>query len=113
MLHRGQDMAHAGITVDPVQEPVDLVIASSVRRCWDAARGTPAGGRGLPSRPQREVAPDPARLERAATLANCGLGAPLPGGCALGGFAFEITPGPRLRRSTLRRSTFRPADTVR
>lgn len=49
-------------------------------------------GRGLPSRPQREVAPDPARLERAATLTNCGLGAPLPGGCALGGFAFEVTP---------------------
>jgi hypothetical protein len=42
--------------------------------------------RGLPSRPQREVAPDPARLERAATLTGCGLGAPLPGGCTLGGF---------------------------
>jgi hypothetical protein len=48
-------------------------------------------GRGLPSRPQREVAPDPARLERAATLTNCGLGAPLPGGCALGGFGLEVT----------------------
>jgi hypothetical protein len=52
-------------------------------------------GRGLPSRPQREVAPDPARLERAATLTNCGLGAPLPGGCALGGFAFDFTPDGR------------------
>ena len=48
-------------------------------------------GCGLPSRPQREVAPDPARLERAATLDNCGLGAPLPGGCALGGYAPEHT----------------------
>jgi hypothetical protein len=52
-------------------------------------------GRGLPSRPQREVAPDPARLERAATLTNCGLGAPLPDGCALGGFAFDLTPDGR------------------
>ena len=47
--------------------------------------------RGLPSRPQREVAPDPARLERATTLTNCGLGAPLPGGCALGGFVCDPT----------------------
>ena len=48
-------------------------------------------GRGLPSRLQREVAPDPARLERAATLTNCGPGAPLPGGCVLGGFASDLT----------------------
>jgi len=40
---------------------------------------------GLPSRPQREVVPDPARLERAATLTTCGLDAPLSGGCAWAG----------------------------
>jgi hypothetical protein len=34
---------------------------------------------GLPSRPQREVVPDPARLERAATLTDCGLGRTLTG----------------------------------
>lgn len=33
---------------------------------------------GLPSRPQREVVPDPARLELAATLTSCGPDAPLP-----------------------------------
>ena len=47
--------------------------------------------RGLPSRPQREVAPGPARLERAATLNDCGLGAPLPGRCALGGLVAQCT----------------------
>lgn len=54
-------------------------------------RSADVGGCGLPSRPQREVAPDPARLERATTLTDCGLGAPLPGGCALGGFAANYT----------------------
>ena len=34
---------------------------------------------GLPSCPQHEVVPDPARLERAATLADCGLGLALTG----------------------------------
>jgi hypothetical protein len=43
-----------------------------------------------PSRPQHEVVPDPARLERAATLTNCGLGAPLSGRRALGGLAPRV-----------------------
>jgi hypothetical protein len=34
---------------------------------------------GLPSCPQHEVVPDPARLERAATLTDCGLGLVLTG----------------------------------
>ena len=65
---------------------------------------------GLPSRPQLEVVPDPARLERAATLTNCGLGAPLPGKCALGGFTFQATRRPRRRHEDSRiivRSTTR------
>lgn len=41
------------------------------------------------SRPQREVVPDPARLERAATLTNCRQDAPLPGGRALGGIGIQ------------------------
>lgn len=35
--------------------------------------------------------PDPARLERAATLTNDGQGAPLPGRCALGGFNSSVS----------------------
>ena len=34
---------------------------------------------GLPPCPQHEVVPDPARLERAATLTDCGLGLTLTG----------------------------------
>ena len=41
---------------------------------------------GSPDTSRRSVnSPDPARLERAATLTNDGLGASLPGRCALGG----------------------------
>ena len=45
---------------------------------------------GLPSRPQRDIAPDPARLERAATLADCRLGTPVPGGCASDGLTRRL-----------------------
>jgi hypothetical protein len=37
------------------------------------------GGSGLPPYPQHEVVPDPARLERAAILTDCGLGLTLTG----------------------------------
>jgi hypothetical protein len=40
----------------------------------------------LPSCPQYEVVPDPARLERAAAVTDCGPDSPLPGRRALGGF---------------------------
>jgi len=74
-------------------------------RCTSSQNGLPApkhsrlcrhigSSSGLPSRPQREVVPDPARLERAATLTDCGLDAPLPGGCALGGFVPEASRSP-------------------
>ena len=41
--------------------------------------GMPVGLSGLPSCSQHEVVPDPARLERAATLTDCGLGLALTG----------------------------------
>ena len=58
------------------------MLRSGIRRCL-----TLHGHRG-----PDPVAPDPARLERAATLANCGQDAPLPGRCALGGFDVDATP---------------------
>lgn len=58
-------------------------------------------GRGAGDHHARSVrcAPDPARLERAATLTDCGLGAPLPGRCALGGFVSDGRPLGRPRES--------------
>lgn len=44
----------------------------------------PVGISGLPSCPQHEVVQDPARLERAATLTDCGLGLALTGWASLG-----------------------------
>ena len=42
-------------------------------------RAKTSGVSGLPPCPQHKVVPDPARLERAATLTDCGLGLALTG----------------------------------
>jgi hypothetical protein len=70
-------------------------------RQLEAIRGPSKAVCGLPPRPQREVVPDPARLERAATLTNCGPDAPLPAGCVLGGLAPKDSHQSRASRAAI------------
>jgi hypothetical protein len=71
--------------------PLITDLCNRMQKYGPSTEGTPRGktdtshgavrfaAGGLPSRPQREVAPDPARLERAATLDDCGLERTLTG----------------------------------
>jgi len=56
----------------------DLTARPIVPREWPVS-GMAVARSGLPSCPQHEVVPDTARLERAATLTDCGLGLALTG----------------------------------